>query len=140
MKTWLVSWVLLPIAAIGQQPVTWEMLQEVEIDYRQDSTHNIWELLPVYSDEILALDGMEIQITGFVIPVSLATNEFVLSAFPFASCFFCGGAGPESVVAIYPKKKIQLQTDELRSFSGRLSIYKRSDGLLYQLENARLHP
>lgn len=140
MKGWLICWVFVPLVAIGQQPVSWEVLQEVEITYLQDSIHNTWELTPSYSDEILSLEGVDVSISGFVIPVSLESNEFVLSAFPFASCFFCGGAGPESVIAILPRKKVRLSTDEIRTFSGRFSIIHHSDGLLYQLENATLHP
>lgn len=140
MKRWVLVWGLMPVFALAQQEVGWDLLQNVEVTYLQDSVHNTWELIPAFSEDILALDGQEVRVSGFVIPVTLESNEFVLSAFPFASCFFCGGAGPESVVVIYPKKKMRIQTDELRSFTGRFSILKRSDGLLYQLENARVHP
>ena len=38
-------------------------------------------------------------LSGYFIPIEVDT-VFVLSAMPFSSCFFCGGAGPETVAEV----------------------------------------
>ena len=61
--------------------------------------------LPIFSDEVNALNGKEIIIQGFILPLDLTDgNYLILSAFPYASCFFCGNAGPETVMEVYMKK------------------------------------
>ena len=33
--------------------------------------------------------------------VGISNSFFVLSRFPYQSCFFCGAAGPETVIEVY---------------------------------------
>lgn len=47
----------------------------------------------------------------------------MLSSNPFASCFFCGGAGPESVVGLSLKKNgKRFRTDDYFTFKGKLRL------------------
>ena len=50
-------------------------------------------------------------------------NFYVLSRYPFANCFFCGGAGPESVVDLRFKDENRMyETDERLTFRGKLAL------------------
>jgi hypothetical protein len=65
----------------------------------------------------------------------------VLSAFPFSACFFCGNAGPESVMAIYFEDQGQRKftTDERVTLEGTLKLNDTDvDELVYVLNNARV--
>jgi hypothetical protein len=47
----------------------------------------------------------------------------VLSANPYSSCFFCGQAGPESVMEIQLLKQYDgLRMDQVITFEGRLRL------------------
>ena len=48
----------------------------------------------------MALAGKDFVITGYFIPVATKDNSIILSKTPFASCFFCGSAGQETVIDV----------------------------------------
>ena len=43
-------------------------------------------------------------IKGFIIPIDPTEHYYVLSANPYSACFFCGKAGPESIMELMLKK------------------------------------
>ena len=56
-----------------------------------------------------ALENKVITIKGFLIPLQEQKKHsyFLLSAFPFDQCFYCGKAGPETVIEVTVKKAIK---------------------------------
>ena len=70
------------------------------------------------------MDGKLVEIKGYIIPIDVESGFYVLSANPFASCFFCGNAGPESVMELQfdGKLKKTYTTDEIATFQGRLKL------------------
>ncbi|MEM7660041.1 MAG: DUF3299 domain-containing protein, partial [Bacteroidota bacterium] len=74
-------------------------------------------------------------IKGYMLPIDLEGNAYYLSAYPFSSCFFCGGAGQESVMELRLKKaKQSFQQDEFVTLRGRLRLNNRELELNYILE------
>ena len=94
----------------------------------------------VHPNAVKAMDGKQVQIRGFIIPVDIVQDYYVLSANPYSSCFFCGQAGPESVMEIEMVKKYEgLRMDQVITFKGKLrlnvdDIYQ----LNYILEDAEI--
>ena len=80
--------------------LTWRELSTVSFTEFYDTQKGIWSLEASYPEQIYALRGKEIFITGYVLPVDNKGEIYALSAYPFSSCFFCGGAGPESVMGL----------------------------------------
>jgi len=123
--------------------LTWEELARVvfEEQYHEEVEEYIFR--PVFSDTLKALDGKKVMVEGFVIPIEETGDEtfVVLSGLPYLQCFFCGGAGPETVIDILPKGKLKkrLTTDEKITFKGRLRLNADDlDYLNYILDNAEL--
>lgn len=78
---------------------------------------------PRFGPTVKALNGKAISITGYVIPVDLESGTYVISEFPMAACFFCGGAGAESIMQLkFKRAPRRLKTDERRTFSGTLRL------------------
>ena len=95
---------------------------------------------PVFSAEIKALDGKEVTVKGFIIPVEgyKGHKEFILSAFPYSMCFFCGGAGPETVMEVTALDAIQYTAESI-TIKGKLHINSDDvNELMYSLTDARL--
>lgn len=91
---------------------------------------------PTYSKEILALEGKEIIIKGYIIPMDFGDSYIVISSSPFATCFFCGGAGPETVMEVYLKAGKKPKGEQI-TVKGRLKINRGEiEHLTYMLENA----
>ncbi|MEI9917883.1 MAG: DUF3299 domain-containing protein [Bacteroidota bacterium] len=79
----------------------WNVLAEVGFQTRKDANGTIIET-PVFSKNLKKYDGKKIKLKGFIIPVNEVgdQNKFMLSSLPFNICYFCGAAGPETVIEV----------------------------------------
>ena len=115
--------VLLAFTAQAQKESLWKTLSKVSYEIRHDETTQFDLEFPIFSDEVVALDSTEITIEGWMIPLEELRGKsyFVLSALPFANCFFCGGAGPDTVMEVFTDEVIRF-TEKRIKVKGRLTI------------------
>ncbi|MFY0674446.1 MAG: DUF3299 domain-containing protein [Bacteroidia bacterium] len=135
----LFSVVTIAFAADDYKTVRWWMLQDVTFEDVYDSMNDQYFLKPIFGDKVLALNNQLVQISGYIIPVDISSGMYVLSAYPFSACYFCGGAGPESVMQLKFKElpKEKLKTDDYITFKGRLKLNSTNyEDLNYILLNA----
>ena len=79
-------------------------------------------------------------VKGFIIPVEgyKGHKEFILSAFPYSMCFFCGGAGPESVMEVTAIEPIEYSAEAV-TIKGKLVLNPDDvNKLMYSLTGAKL--
>ncbi|MBK8954485.1 MAG: hypothetical protein IPM34_02880 [Saprospiraceae bacterium] len=115
----------------------WPALAKVTYKKEYDELLGIKVDKPIFSKELKALEGKIIQLKGYIIPTDgfKSHTEFVFSAFPYASCFFCGKAGPETVVEIKANKPIPY-TSEPIDIKGKLILNSVDiNRLMYLLED-----
>ncbi|HEY3386660.1 MAG TPA: hypothetical protein VGK46_09130 [Saprospiraceae bacterium] len=130
---------VLPAGLIAQQSITWDQLTDVKFSKKYDATLGIELLTASFGESVKALDGKEIIIKGYIIPLDPLGTQYVISRNPMASCFFCGGSGPETVaeLRLHPKSIRRYATDELLSFKGILKLNEsNSASLNYVILNA----
>ena len=107
----------------SQNIITWELLKNVEFDEIWSEEFQAYYMVPKFSESVKEMDGKEVQIRGFIIPVDIVQDYYVLSANPYSSCFFCGQAGPESVMEIQMVKKYEgLRMDQVITYKGTLKL------------------
>ncbi len=98
-----------------------------------------FKTLLVPTDSIMALEGELFEMTGYYIPVATEDKSIILSKTPFASCFFCGSAGQETVIDVRlrePAKRNYIADHKIR-VSGRLKINTEDwETLSFILEDA----
>ena len=114
-----------PSVSVPNEPVklSWETLRDVTFKKKWYAEESVYMLYPTFGPGVQKLSGKTVELTGYVLPVDLESNLYVLSAFPFSACFFCGGAGPESVVSLkFKKAGKKFKTDERRTFHGTLKL------------------
>ena len=101
----------------------WDLLSSVEIVMEYDDFMGVEVEQPEFSEQLKLWEGEELTLEGFIIPLQqdAAQDYFVLSRFPYQSCFFCGGAGPETVVEVYSDHKFEY-TDERVRVTGKLRL------------------
>lgn len=103
--------------------LSWEALRDVTFKKKWYAAESVYMLYPTFGPAVKNLNGKSVELTGYVLPVDLESNVYVLSAFPYSACFFCGGAGPESVVSLkFKKSDKKFKTDERRTFRGTLKL------------------
>lgn len=126
----------------GYIPVSWKVLTKMKFQEKFSEEVQAYIPYPVFHPDVIYLASRKISVSGYVIPTDEIGEEnlLVLSAYPYSNCFFCGGAGPESVMDIHfnkkPRKKFKM--DEKTTFRGRLKL-NASDlyYLNYILEDVR---
>lgn len=127
---------------INEEPVniSWKSLSETSFSEYFNETKNIWTLEGLFPMSIKELNGSDVKITGYVIPLDIKERSYVLSAYPYSSCYFCGGAGPESIVNLQLNDlKDYIETDAIKTFSGVLDLQSRpKNGFYFTLINARI--
>jgi hypothetical protein len=106
------------------EKLTWEDLTDVDFKdvYVEELDAYYWK--PIFGPSVKNLEGKKFYITGYVIPVDIDEDFYVLSRYPFANCFFCGGAGPETVVDLQfsGHSPREYATDERLTFAGELKL------------------
>lgn len=124
---------------ISQEPKGWEIFEKVIFETKYFEDIDSYFEVPTFNKELLALEKTEVVLSGFYIPLEL-DSVFMLSAMPFSSCFFCGGAGPESVVEIQFKEFPQrLEPDEFVEIKGILKLNKSDiNHLNFILQEAKM--
>jgi hypothetical protein len=117
---------------------SWTDLMDITFKDVYLESDDMYGYYPLLKEKQKQLDGQRIAITGYIIPIDVEQNQYVLSAFPFSACFFCGNAGPESVMAIYFKSNDRtFATDERLTLEGQLHLNDTDvDELIYVLKDA----
>lgn len=140
LRLWLIILLgLLPWLSQAQTKVAWSTLEGIDYSYVQNMDQNFWYGEPTYQQAVKDLEGKTIQITGYVLPLDVSGDNYVLSAFPFSSCFFCGGAGQESVMELrLADPEATFKQDDYHNFEGTLRLNYRELELNYILEDARV--
>ena len=105
--------------------LNWQMLAKIEFEEMFNDEMDAFVPYPVFHPLIKALEGKTVQIKGYVIPTEEIgeSDILVLSANPFSQCFFCGNAGPESVMDIkLTGKTPEFDLDQVTTFKGKLKL------------------
>ena len=124
----------------------WKTLKQITWKYKYSEEFKAKVAYPEFGPDIKALENKEVTITGFVVPVEMYAGEgqeyIILSAFPASSCFFCGGAGPESVIEVYPTDDSAFSSlKRTVTFKGKLELNPDDfSHLIYILRDAEYVP
>ncbi len=143
--------------AFANAQETKEIIENV--DFKEEKKKNVWRTLgkisykkqyneimgfkvdvPVFSDDVKALEGKEIEVKGYIIPVEgyKSHKEFIFSAFPYNMCFFCGGAGPETVMEVEAMDPIKFRSESIR-IKGKLKLNAEDiNNLMYKIVDAQM--
>ncbi len=113
----------------------------------QNYNDDIWKILlkvksimkdnaymPQFTPEAKALDGKIITIKGYMYPLEEAPKHefFMLSYFPTSVCFFCGGAGPESIIEVTAAKPVVFSSRPV-TLRGKLKLNQHDKERLFFL-------
>jgi len=122
-----------PIAPLKERSdvLPWSFLTNVKTKVEKN------RVLPVFPPEILALDGKQQRVQGFMMPLEPGEKQahFLLSSVPL-SCSFCLPGGPESMIEVKTKTPIRYGMEPL-VVQGRLAVLHDDQyGLYYRITDA----
>jgi hypothetical protein len=122
----------------------WELFGKTTFQEKFNKTHGVYFYHPKFGPELLALQGKTVELQGFYIPLDTSPSQtLILSKYPMAECFFCGGAGPESVAVVYlknqPTKRPKL--DQILKIRGILQLNDTDvEEMTFIIQNAEIIP
>lgn len=128
------------ILQINAQETTWKTLAKITYTKQYDELMGFKVDVPVFSEDIKALEGTEVEVKGYIIPVEgyKSHKEFIFSAFPYTMCFFCGGAGPESVMDVFAKNPVEYSAEQI-TLRGKLELNATDiNRLMYSIHDAEI--
>ena len=107
---------LVPVSA--QRMLEWSDLADVQFFEKFSNSLGIKYYQADFGEEVESLEGEEVIVMGYLIPLDALGESYALSKNPFSACFFCGAAGPETVVELRIQAEYiqRYQTDERRAF------------------------
>jgi hypothetical protein len=139
MKKYFVLLLLFFCVSGYSQADIWKKLGKLTYKKQYDELMGFKVDVPVFAADIKAMSGKEVTVKGYIIPTNgyKSHTEFVFSAFPYNMCFFCGGAGPETVMEIYASEPITYTTDPV-TIKGILQLNDKDiNRLMYSLVKAK---
>ncbi len=108
----------------GQTQIDWATLADVKFTQKFSEEIGLNYDEATFGRWLLPLNGKEVKISGYIIPLDGMGVSYVLSRNPNATCFFCGGAGPETVIELRlkPSALKRYKIDERKTFKGILQM------------------
>ncbi len=115
--------------------ITWKLLGEIKFTMKKHPKYGEVQF-PLVNEKIKFKGKKKVYISGFIVPID--NKNYALSKNVFASCFFCGKSGPESIVGLHFKNKTpKLKTDQYVTIEGTFRYNEDDvDDWIYNLDNA----
>jgi len=113
--------------------VPWELLLNIQLIYEGI------DLVPEYPPDIQALEGEQVQVVGFLMPLAMDGTRGLLSMISPA-CPFCLPGGPETYVELLAEEPMEW-TEDAVLVVGKLELLADSySGFYYRLRETERLP
>jgi hypothetical protein len=121
-----------------QEQNFWHVLAQVSFEKSRDKDGFEIEK-PLFSKELKFYHQKKVSIKGYIIPVEEVggSGKFMLSLYPFNLCYFCGAAGPETVIEVESTERIKFTTKQIIIEGILILNEKDPDHHIYILKSAR---
>jgi len=115
--------------------ITWTQLGKIDFVKKKDKVYGE-VMYPIIHPDLKKLNGKKISAKGFIVPID--NKSYALSKNVFAQCFFCGNAGPETIMGIHFKGATpKLKTDTYVTIEGTFRYNDSNvDDWIYHIDNA----
>jgi len=124
------------VASVAGDTLNWKILGQIKYLKKSSSDYPEGVMYPVINTTLKTKQTKTIYMSGFIVPID--NKSYALSKNVFASCFFCGQAGPETIMGIkFKNPGTKLKTDQYVTLQGTFR-YNDSDveDWIYHIENA----
>ncbi len=123
-KSLLILFLLVVSLSAWAQSDGWALFAKTKFEAKYNDKAAEYFLYPVFPVELKDLVGKEISLEGYYMPIDIDGDAYIiLSKFPYSQCFFCGGAGPESIAEVTFKiKQGKFEMDQFLRVKGRLKL------------------
>ena len=116
-------WFLIGSVAFAQSD-GWVSFAHTKFEAKYNEKTQEYFMFPEFPVDLKALVGKEINLEGYYLPIDVEADAYIiLSKFPYSQCFFCGGAGPESIAEVsFKTKPGKFDADQFIRVKGKLKL------------------
>lgn len=102
----------------------WVSFAKTKFEAKYSEKAQEYFMYPEFPPDLKALVGKEINLEGYYLPIDVDGDVYIiLSKFPYSQCFFCGGAGPESIAEVsFKTKQGKFDADQYLRVKGKLKL------------------
>lgn len=102
----------------------WSLFAKTKFETKYNEKAAEYFLTPDFPAELKSMVGKEVDLEGYYLPIDVAGNAYiVISKFPYSQCFFCGGAGPETIAEVtFKTKPEKFEADQFIRVKGKLKL------------------
>jgi hypothetical protein len=125
VKHFLLLTLLIAPAITFAQSDGWLAFAKTKFETKYNQAAAEYFLMPNFPPELKALVGKEVSLEGYYMPIDVEGNAYIiLSKFPYSQCFFCGGAGPETIAEVIFKVKpsSKFEADQFIRVKGKVKL------------------
>lgn len=114
--------------------LTWKLLAEIKYEKKKHPKYGEVQF-PIVNDKVKSKGKKKVYISGFIVPID--SKSYAISKNVFAACFFCGKAGPESIVGLKFKGATpKLKTDQYVTVEGSFRYNETdADDWIYNIDD-----
>ncbi len=117
--------------------IDWQLLGQVKFSSIRYTPYRANVKMPAFSDSLTRLNGKEVEITGYYIPMELNGHRCALSKNPNRTCFFCGRSTIETILIVDFKDRLpNFSSDDLITVKGRIKITASFNDFIYRIADA----
>lgn len=122
---------------VSADTLTWKLLGEIKYFKKKHASYGKVDF-PVINTKLKKLAKKTIVMSGFIVPID--NKNYALSKNVFASCFFCGKSGPETIMGIKFKGATpKLKTDTYLTIKGTFRPNEDDvEDWIYNCDNAEI--
>jgi hypothetical protein len=122
---------------LAADTLTWKLLGEIKYLKKKHASYGEVDF-PVINTKLKKLAKKTIVMSGFIVPID--NKNYALSKNVFASCFFCGKSGPETIMGIKFKGATpKLKTDTYLTIKGTFRPNEDDvEDWIYNCDNAEI--
>lgn len=117
--------------------LSWKLLGQIK--YLKKPHKEYGEVdFPIINTTLKKLEKKKIYMSGFIVPID--NKNYALSKNVFASCFFCGKAGPETIIGLHFKgASPKLKTDQYVTIEGVLRLNDNNvEDWIYNVDDVKI--
>lgn len=121
---------------IAGDTLSWKILGVIKYVKKAHKDYPDGVQYPIINSTLKAKNKKKIVMSGFIIPIDNST--YALSKNVFASCFFCGQAGPETIMGIkFRGATPKLKTDQYVTLEGNFRVNETNiEDWIYHVDDA----
>ena len=114
---------LMSLSAFAQTD-GWASFAKTKFEAKYNEKAQEYFMFPEFPVELKNQVGKEINLEGYYLPIDVEGDAYIiLSKFPYSQCFFCGGAGPESIAEVsFKTKPDRFEADQYIRVKGKLKL------------------